>query len=532
MVVSGVLLLVLISKLTFLIDDWEFLLRRRGLSLDVFLDPHAEHISILPVAIYKAIQAGIGMESLLPYGVISTAAFLAAAALLFVYLRRRVGAWLALAGTLPILFLGSASEDLLTPFQIGYFGSMACGLGTLLALERSDRRGDQLACALLVGSLGFSSLGLSFLAGAAVDVGLDRKPLRRAWVIAIPALFYAAWWLGWGHTAENQLSFDNVATTLSYVFDGFASSVSSLLGLATPRDDMPISSLDWGRPLLLGLLLLAGLRLHSLKRVPRQLWVVAAIALSFWILASSNSTLGRVPTVSRYQFVGAIFVLLIAAELVPRAKIRWPTLLVVFAVVAASVASNLAFLHQEYLHFKTATQIVRGGLAGVEIAADRVAPGFVLTGENSNFNYFTLVDAGSYLSAAEKFGSPAYSHSEIATAPGPAQVAADKVTSAALGIKLAPARTTRAGSGSCKTLIASPAGATGALIDPGTFTLASAGPTQADVVLARFADEPSVDLGPLPRRGRVLLSIPADRSRKPWRLALKGSGLARICRSG
>ena len=47
------------------------------------------------------------MESHAPYAVAATAAFLASVALLFVYLRRRVGDWVALAAVLPILFMGS-----------------------------------------------------------------------------------------------------------------------------------------------------------------------------------------------------------------------------------------------------------------------------------------------------------------------------------------------------------------------------------------------------------------------------------------
>ena len=59
--------------------------------------------------VYKTIQATIGMESLLPYAVASTTAFLLSVVLVYVYVRRRVGDWLALAGLLPILFLGAAS---------------------------------------------------------------------------------------------------------------------------------------------------------------------------------------------------------------------------------------------------------------------------------------------------------------------------------------------------------------------------------------------------------------------------------------
>ncbi len=148
--VSGVVLVVLNSNLTFFIDDWDVLLHRRGLSPDVFLEPHAGHPSMGLVALYKAIQVTFGMSSLTPYAVASTAVFLLSVVLLFVWMRARVGAWLALAGSLPLLFLGAAYEDLLTPFQVGFFAPVACGVGALLALERGHRRDPLLCCALLV----------------------------------------------------------------------------------------------------------------------------------------------------------------------------------------------------------------------------------------------------------------------------------------------------------------------------------------------------------------------------------------------
>ena len=176
---SGVLLLVLLSHLTFFGDDWVPLLYRRGFNLDILLRPHAEHILLAPTLIYKGIQATIGMESLVPYAVISTASFLASAVLLFLYLRRRAGDWLALAGVLPVLFMGTAWEVLLWPFEVSFTASMAAGIGALLALERRERRGDALACALLVVALAFSELALSFALGAAVWMILARrKPAR------------------------------------------------------------------------------------------------------------------------------------------------------------------------------------------------------------------------------------------------------------------------------------------------------------------------------------------------------------------
>ena len=88
------------------------------------------------------------MDSIVPYAAAAIVCFLASVLLLFIYLSRRVGDWIALAAVLPILFMGTAYEDLLTAFQINYFGSVALGIGALLAIERRDRRGDVIACVL------------------------------------------------------------------------------------------------------------------------------------------------------------------------------------------------------------------------------------------------------------------------------------------------------------------------------------------------------------------------------------------------
>ena len=82
----------------------------------------------------------------------------------------------------------------------------------LLALEREDRRGDVAACLFLIASLGFSGLGIPFLAAAAVAIGLGPREswLRRAYVVVIPAALFAAWYLGWGHDAETHLSIRNM----------------------------------------------------------------------------------------------------------------------------------------------------------------------------------------------------------------------------------------------------------------------------------------------------------------------------------
>jgi hypothetical protein len=173
---SGILLLLLQSDLSFTADDWRFLLERRGSNPSVFLDPHNDHIAVIPVAVYKAVLGVFGMSSAVPFQVVATLVFLGSAGALFAYLRLRVGDELALCGTTLILFLGAAWADLLWSFQIGLSGSIVAGILALLALERDETRGDRLACLLLVVSTAFSELGVSFAVAALVSVWLGPRP--------------------------------------------------------------------------------------------------------------------------------------------------------------------------------------------------------------------------------------------------------------------------------------------------------------------------------------------------------------------
>ena len=327
-----VLLLALGSRLTFLTDDWAFLIFRRGFGADQVLDPHNEHIAVIPVLIYKAVLGTFGMTSQQPFRVVSTPVFLTSVVLLFVWLRRRVGDWLALAGVLPILFLGSSGEVVLWPFpQIGFCGPMAAGIGAFLALERSDRRGDIAACALLALAVLWGSLGLAFIAGALVHVAWDRARWQRAFVVAVPLGLYALWWLGWGHQAESHLSLHNLLVSPLYVFDGLASGVASLLAL--PEIDFSAtSSLDPGAPLLVLLAALAVLRVRRLGHVSRWLAVVSATTLAFWFPAALIASEARHATDPRYQYMAAIFTLMIAAELVRGVRVGRRAMAVVFAV--------------------------------------------------------------------------------------------------------------------------------------------------------------------------------------------------------
>jgi hypothetical protein len=529
---SGAVLLLLGSRLTFLLDDWEFLVYRRGFTADAILAPHGENIAVGPVLVYKGLLAALGMDSAFPFRVVSVAAFIASVAVLFVYLRRRIGEWPALAGAVAVLFLGAAWEDLLWPFQIGYFVSMGAGLGALLALERADRRGDLAAGALLTVSVLFSSLGLPFLAGAAVAIAIGPRSswYGRSFVVAVPAAVFALWWLGWGHAAESAISGENIATAPLFLFDGFASSLSSLLGLATPRDEVAVGALDWGRPLLVAAVASCAWIFWTRRRVSGWLVVVGVIAAAFWLLAGINEKPGRDPLVSRYQYVGAIFVLLIAAELFRGGRLGRSGLAAVFAITVLAVASNLSYLDQSYRVYKQTSEIERADLAALEIARGAVAPSFVLSEELAHTAY-VRIEAGPYFSAVDAFGSPAYSEAELAAAPEPARQAADSVLASALGLRVRAVRPP--GDGGC-VAVAPPAGGGGTVIDlpPGGAVVDAPPEAPATLRLRRFATLFSIGAGRLEPGGAEAIEIPSDGSQQPWQLELRSAGVARVCGVG
>ncbi len=523
---AGALLLAWLSDLTFWRDEWGFLLERRGFGADVFLEPNYEHIAISLIAVYKALQATFGMESALPFQLVATATFLLSVALLYVYVARRVGRWAALAAALPILVLGPASDDLLWPFQLGFFASMSAGLGALLALEREDRLGDLAACGLLTLSLSFSSLGIPFVAGAAVHVAWDRSRWRRLYVAAVPAALYALWWLGWGHEGQSYASLHNLATSISYVADGFASSISSLLGLAGRRDEALVNGLDWGRSLVVLAIAVAAWRLVRVGRFARPLAVVVAIAIAFWFFAGLNASIFREPTTGRYQYMGAIFIVLIAAELWRGWRPARPVVAGLLVVAVAAAASNFSALRDAHASLIGFGELQPAALGAIEIARDSVEPEFRLTEQNSRVDYLGLVEAGSYLSAADKFGSPAFSEAEIAASSEDGRASTDLVLAKALRIGLEP---TEMRGGGCVEVRRRPGEAAVAELPTGGVII-EAPNADAEIALRRFASETFPVAAGTVRAGRVaLLAIPRDRSAEPWELELRGAAAVELC---
>lgn len=535
---SVVVLILAQWGVTFFQDTWAFLLDRQPFSADAFFQPHNEHIVVIPVAITKLLLATFGMTSNTPEQVVMGISLLAVAILIFVYVRRRIGPWPALMAAALMLFLGSAWSILLWPFESSFTLPAAFGMGALLMLDRRDGRGDAWACVLLVLSILSGSLGISFIAAGAVHVLLDRRERRwgRAYVFGVPFLVFLAWFAGWGHEAEHHLTLENVLSSPRYVMEGFASALDSLAGLSTIPVNAPGQN-DWGRPLLVGAIGLVAFAQWRRPGIHRDFWPIAAAALSYWLLAAFNFVPGRDADSTRYVYAGAIFVLLMATELLRGFRWSRKALVVGGILVICAIGPNLAQMKAGGRWEKEQSVFTRADLAALEISRRTIDPSFSLgsvqvTGTAS----LAIVEAGKYFEAVDRWGSPAYSPAELAAAPEVGRHYADLVLSQALPLstETEQGKFDRGGGGeNCLTVSADASAPKGGIaLSPGTTRIEVAPGPEAKFTLRRFAAaEFPVPTTPAPGESTTLLRVPRDRAPAyPWYLHVDAQQPVRVCR--
>src|SRR5215204_3727652 len=430
---AAVMILALTWDYTFLQDTWDYLINRRTLNADTILTPHNEHIVVIPMLIQYLFLQVFGMDTAKPEIILLTLSLLATAGLLFVYLSRRVGQWLALFATILILCLGPAWELLLWPFEVSLIGSVLFGLVMLLALEREDRLGDLLACLSLAISLGFSSLGIPFAVAAFVAVLQSPRERRwgRAYVFLVPLVLYALWYLGWGSDAESHMSARNVLASPRYVAEAMAVGTGNLFGLGTNPID-GITEKIWGAALLV--LLVVGLVWLKRRKpgIDPHFWPVAAAAAANWFLMAFNQMPGRDPVSSRYQYASCIFLLMLGANLLTGERLGRRGIAIGAVVTALAIGPNLIVLENGSDFFDSQTVFTRTDTAALEIARRTVDPEFQLTPEVAGAPALVNIYAGSYLEAVAEYGSPAYSLAELEAAAPEARRQADIVLAEAL----------------------------------------------------------------------------------------------------
>jgi hypothetical protein len=399
------------AGLTFFFDEWDFALLRHTGGVDTYLEPHNEHLTLLPVVTYKVWYAAVGLDVYTPYRLTAIALHLVCVALLFIVARRRVGNAVGLLAALSVLFLGSAWQDLLWPFQIGYLGSLAAGLGILLALDRHDRRGDLLAAALLVVSLAFSSVGIVLAVGVALEVLLRSDRLKRLWLLAAPLALYIAWYLA--YSPESAARSSNLSMTPSFMIDMAAAGLAGLAGLAEPAWGAPIALLAGGA---------VGALLFRRAAITPRVAMLVAMPLAFWALTGLGRAHLSEPEASRYIYPSAVLLVLLAVELARGIKFRASGVALLAVAVTVAAALNLGVLMDGRDGLRDTSEFVRTELGALELARGTAPPDY-----RPDTVRMPQVSAGPYLVAVKKLGSPAFERSELLRAGEPERAAAARV---------------------------------------------------------------------------------------------------------
>lgn len=397
--------------LFFFYDEWAFIVGRRGHAPAVFLRPHNEHLSLIPIADWKAMLQLFGLGSYRPYQWMLFGYTAALGVAVYVYARMRIGAWLGLIPATVVLLQGAFWEDTMWPFQVGFIGALVFGVLALLALDRRTLRADVLACIALIISIAHASVGIPILAGVFVDL-LLRKQWRRLWVPVIPGVLYLIWKLFY---PVKDIYAKFLPHAPVYVYKAAAGTAGSIFGLTREAGNVILV-------VLVAILIEAIVR----RRMTPRAWAFLAMAAAFWIAAALAREDLAPPDSPRYMLPSAVFVLGAAAEIArglrPR-RFGWLLILLILPVSVAVGHDRLTgggmALHYEWAPYNRADVTALDQIQGqVKIDPNTWQPDPVRAPD---------IFASRYYSATQAFGKAGESIPKLMQEPDPARALADQI---------------------------------------------------------------------------------------------------------
>lgn len=487
------------------------------------LAPFNGHLPLGGRFVYELVFATIGANYTV-FVLVNIAALFAVVALVFELVRRRVGNVAALAPCIVLLFLGFAREQLLWPLDFNTAASLAAGLGAILAIQREDRRGDVVACILLVVSIAMIELGLSFALGIAIWLALTRRrdALLRAWIVALPLVLYVAWYVWARKFGQSETHAGDIHLIPETFMHGAAAVMGALTGTNPIQAGSYIGSVTWfGRALAVAAAIALAVRLWR-GSLPRTIWVWLFVLGSYWALLAIAA---RPAEGTRYTLVAAVLIVLIAADAVRR-RVSDGVAITLLALAAVALPANIAQLTQnrsdDTLHHDPPVSSTE--FAMLELAREHVDPDYFVTGDprvaEVDGGLFIGITAGAYLDAAAHNGSIAYSLGEVRKQDKSLRLIADASLVGALGVSTEP-HPPPASDARCRTIAVAP-GAESATFttSAGNTLLRPQGDEQTGLWLARFADPRGVGIEYLPPHSWTKLTIPGDSAPDPWHVTV------------
>jgi hypothetical protein len=416
----------------------------------------------------------------------------------------------------------------------------------MLLLTRGSRRSDLGAMVLLAVSLASHPIGISFVAVAAVLIVLrSRDSWKRLWVVALPGVLFALWWIFLRAPDLPSFAPNRPADVVVFVRQSWVALIAAVTGLFGVVDEPAYHQ----RPVLIVAIALLGLIalgvVLSWRRLPPMFWA-AFVGLIVMMATTRLAPAGffRVPDSSRYLYPEAFLLLIPLGVLAGTLKLPGWAMWGASAVLLISLWPNIDRLQDGGRSFVRSSDHYRMSWSAVEIAGSNV---------NSEFSPDTrALTAGLYAAAVRDFGRGGFKTDEIARKPESLRQLADAVEVAALALKLEPApgppkggmaprvadpRIDATTSDGCTT-VSGGTPAEGDASEPGgvEFVLPTGGawlslsrPAGASVFLGRFGDETTVPLRRPVGARSLKLRIPSDQSSVPWRLLVRARHPFGVC---
>jgi hypothetical protein len=547
-------------------DEWSLVQTRLDGGADVYLEPHNEHLLAVPIAVFKALFATVGIDRFWPYLLVVVVAHLLAVVLLYAIARRALRPELAVAITLPFVFFGPGWELSLFPINIGFLGSLVAALGVMLLLERR-KMWAQAACALLLMvALACSSLGIALAAGMLAERLWDRKRPRRLWVVALPVALYGLWYVVYNIPPARQGPIE-VLEAPWFIVRTAAGAVGAIVGL--PAGNETASSPLHGAIQLADTLLLAAalgalvvVHVRAGRPTPRLVFLLVMLA-TFWCMLGLSRAYTDGPFASRYIAPAAFLIALIVVEVAAGRRIPARLVPIAAGLALAAATLNAHWLREDAANRRAAAATLASQLGAMELARDRLEESGRLSPQTTQQRFRperrrpTAIVADAYFPAIDRLGSSsAYTLEEIAAAPEPARAAADDVLLRAYAVRPAPyTQETRAfidrlrsAAGGrlrivsvrgTRTALASgceriaPRGAAPVLVDvrlPARGVLVrSSSESRIESSLRRFARGFSGTSRLAGTGGSTALLVPRDASDRPWSARITGTRALVVC---
>lgn len=492
-------------------------------SPEYLLAPFNGHLPLGGRFVYELVFATVGAHYTI-FVLINIAALWAVVAAVFELARRRVGNAAALAPCIVVLFLGFAREQLLWPLDFNTAAALAAGLAAVLAIQREDRRGDVLACVMLLASVAMIELGLAFALGIGLWLAISRPRdvLRRAWIVAVPVLLYAAWYVWARKFGQSETHSGNLHLIPETFMHGAGAALGSLTGTNPIVAGTYVGSVTWfGRALAVAIGVALLVRIWG-RSLPRTIWVWLLVLGVYWLLLAIAA---RPAEGSRYILVSAVLIVLIAADTVRR-RLSDPVAIALLVLAAVALPANIVQLTEDRgadtLHHDPPVSSTE--FAMLELARDRVDPEYVVTADprvgEVDGGLFIGIPAGAYLDAAAHNGSIAYSLDEVRGQDETLRLIADASLIGALGVSANPS-TPPAGDARCRTVAVAPGAESATFtVRAGATLLRPRGSERTGLWLARFADPRGIGIDYMSPNRWTALTIPADSAPDPWRVTV------------